>query len=494
MRVLLIYPAFPETFWSFKHALRFISRRSTSPPLGLLTIAAMLPRDWEVRVIDMAVTHLRDKDLAWADMAMISAMLVQRDSTVKVVDRCKEKGLTVVAGGPLFTAYHGEFLQSGIDHFILNDGEATLPRFLKDLQAGKAARVYSEQSFPSMKEAPTPRWDLVNLKKYAEINIQYSRGCPFQCDFCDIGVLFGEKIRTKTTEQVLSELDELYRLKWRGQVFFVDDNFIGNKSRLKKELLPALHFWQRKHGFPFVFSTEASIDLADDPELLALMNTSGFTSVFIGIETVNEDSLLECNKLHNQNRDTLACVRTIHEAGIMVKGGFILGFDSDRKTIFDSLADFIQQSGIVTAMVGLLNAPKGTKLYERLKKEDRLLGNSTGNNTDININFIPKMDMTELIEGYKNVLEQIYSPKEYYERVRKFLLEFKPLRLRLIPLLGWKDYSAFIKSLFLLGVVHKERKHYWRLLFWTLRKRPTMIAQAVTLSIYGHHFRRVFEL
>ncbi len=494
MNVLLIYPAFPDTFWSFKHALKFVSRKATAPPLGLLTIAAMLPREWNLRVVDMAVEKLKESHLVWADMAMISAMLVQRESTEQVVGRCKDHNLTVVAGGPLFTAYSDEFSESGIDHFILNDGEATLPRFLEDWQNGCPEAVYSEATMPSMQTTPAPRWDLVNLRKYAEVNIQYSRGCPFDCDFCDIGVLFGRKIRTKTKEQILAELDALHALKWKGNIFFVDDNFIGNKPKLKKELLPAIHTWQKKHGFPFTFSTEASIDLADDAELRSLMIVCGFTSVFIGIETVNEASLQECNKLHNQNRDTMECIRTIHDSGMMVKGGFIVGFDNDETNIFDALVNFIQNSGIVTAMVGLLNAPKGTQLYNRLLNENRIIGNMSGNNTDASINFIPKMDVAELINGYKKVIEELYTPKEYYKRVRQFLKDYHPIKLKIRPNIGPKEVSAFLKSIFVLGMIEKERFHYWRLLFWTIRKRPALFAQAVTLTIYGFHFRKVFEL
>ena len=490
----MVYPLFPETFWSFKHALKFVSRKSTTPPLGLLTIAAMLPRDWEIKVVDMSVANLEDQDIEWAEQVFISAMIVQKASALDVIRRAKLKNRKVVVGGPLFSAYYKDFADENIDHFILNDGEATLPRYLEDLEQGHPQMIYTEPIMPSMKNTPAPRWDLVNLKKYADVSIQYSRGCPFQCDFCDIGVLFGRKIRTKNTEQILAELDALYSLKWHGNVFFVDDNFIGNKPKLKKDLLPAVYAWQKSHGFPFTFSTEASIDLADDAELRSLMIVSGFTSVFIGIETVNEDSLEECHKYHNKNRDILECVRIIHESGMMVKGGFIVGFDSDTKSVFNTMINFIQESGIVTAMVGLLNAPRGTRLYDRLLSENRILGNSSGDNTDSSTNFIPKMDIADLVNGYRKIVQEIYTPKEYYCRVKRFLQDFKPLKLRTLPLLGWKDVKAFIQSIFVLGIVEKERKHYWKLLFWTLRKRPTLFTEAVTLTIYGFHFRKVFEL
>jgi len=490
VKVLLIYPDFPDTFWSFKYALRFISRKSTSPPLGLLTVAAMLPDDWEMKLVDMKVKRLRDRDLEWADYVLISAMVVQRDSVQQILDRCSQFEVKVVAGGPLFTAYHAEF--TGVDHFVLNDAESTLPQFLSDLESGEPKPVYTTDSFPTLDSTPVPRWDLSNLHKYAEINIQYSRGCPYACEFCDIGVLFGNRIRTKSAEQVLAELDRLHELGWLGTVFFVDDNFIGNKSRLKKNLLPALFKWQDRHDHPFQFTTEASIDLADDPELMTLMAACGFREVFIGIETTNEQALIECNKLHNKRRDMLESVRIIHDHGLMVKGGFILGFDSDNPTIFDKLSSFIEESGIVTAMVGLLNAPKGTSLYKRLEKENRILYDMSGNNTDASINFIPKMDLSVLQKGYKDVIRRIYSPAEYYRRVQTFLRDFKPTKIKVR--IDWSQLNAFFKSIFVLGVVGKERSHYWKLLLWTLRYRPRLIVYAVTFAIYGHHFRKVFGL
>ncbi|MCB2212346.1 DUF4070 domain-containing protein [bacterium] len=490
MKALLVYPDYADTFWSFKYALRFISRKSTSPPLGLLTVAAMLPNEWELKLVDMKVKRLRDKDLDWAEVVLISAMMVQKESSQDVIRRCNNAGVTVIAGGPLFTAYHEEF--EGVDHFVLNDAEETLPEFLADFAEGRAKPVYTTSIYPPMDRSPVPRWDMVNLNKYAEVDIQYSRGCPYACEFCDIGVLFGKRIRAKQTAQVLAELDELHRLGWAGTVFFVDDNFIGNKSKLRKDLLPALFQWQADHNHPFDFTTEASIDLADDPELMTLMVASGFKEVFIGIETTNEEALLECNKLQNKKRDMLESVKILHSNGLMVKGGFILGFDSDNSTIFDKLTAFIEESAIVTAMVGLLNAPKGTKLYKRLEKENRILSNMSGNNTDSSMNFIPKMDLSQLQKGYQDVISRIYSPAEYYRRVRKFLQEYKPIKMKVR--INWNELSAFFRSIFVLGVVGKERTHYWKLLFWTLRYKPRMIVYAVTFAIYGFHFRKVFGL
>lgn len=490
MNALLIYPDVPDTFWSFKYALQFVSRKSTAPPLGLLTVAAMLPEEWNLRLVDLKTKPLRNRDLEWAEIVFISAMQVQRESVLHIIADCNRHGLRIVAGGPLFTAYHEEF--TGIDHFVLDDAEATLPLFLDDLAQGKPKRLYTTDTFPPMTLTPVPRWDLARLSRYAEISIQYSRGCPYDCDFCDIGVLFGRKIRTKTAEQILHELDRLYALKWRGEVFFVDDNFIGNKTKLKRDLLPALLDWQRAHGYPFTFSSEASIDLAQDETLIQSMVDVGFTSIFVGVETTNETALAECNKLHNTRNDPLESVRRIQQRGIMVKGGFIVGFDSDDTNIFDKIAAFIQTSGIVTAMVGLLNAPKDTALYKRLLGENRILQNSSGDNTDSTMNFIPRMDLTTLTEGYHKIIDSIYTPREYYKRVRTFLREF-PNR-KLTGHLTWRDISAFFRSLFILGIVGKERVQYWKLLFWTLFRRPRHIALAITLAIYGFHFRKIFNV
>ena len=411
MKVLLIYPEFPDTFWSFKHALKFIRKQATLPPLGLLTVAAMLPSAWEKRLVDLNVRKLTDEDLAWADFAFISAMVVQRESTCQVIARCKEAGLKIVAGGPLFTAEYDQF--ETVDHFVLNEAELTLQPFLRDLEQGSAQRVYSSTEFPDIHQTPAPLWELADLKHYAGMAIQYSRGCPFDCEFCNITALLGHQPHVKSAEQIIRELEGLYRLGWRGSVFFVDDNLIGNKKHLKKELLPALIEW-RKDKVGLSFNTEVSINLADDDELMELMYKAGFDTVFIGVETPDEDSLAECNKKQNQHRDLVADVQRIQRNGMQVQGGFIIGFDSDTTSIFQRQIEFIQKSGIVTAMVGLLQAPIGTRLYERLTREGRLLGMMSGDNVDGTTNIIPKMNIDILHKGYKTVINSLYAPKNYY--------------------------------------------------------------------------------
>jgi len=487
--ILLLYPEYPDTFWSFKHALKFISKKAVYPPLGLLTVAAMLPGEWDKRLIDMNVQRLNDSDIEWADIVFISAMAVQKKSVKKIVDRCRAFGVKIVAGGPLFTASYEEF--DGIDHFVLNEAEITLPLFLDDLKKGTARHIYSSGEFPELNETPVPLFELANMKRYASMNIQYSRGCPFNCEFCDITALFGRKVRTKSAAQILAELDRIYELGWKGSIFFVDDNFIGNKLKLKKEILPAIIDWMREHRHPFTFSTEASINLSDDDELMQLMVDAGFNSVFVGIETPDEESLAECNKFQNQHRNLVDSIKRIQRYGFEVTGGFIVGFDNDAPSIFQRQIDFIKKSGIIIAMVGLLNAPKNTRLYNRLKKENRLLKNITGNNTDLSLNFVPRMDRGKLIDGYKRILRELYSSKPYNERVKDFLREFRP---RTKPRLGLGHSVALFKSMWILGIKNKGRRHYWNLFFWSLFKRPKLFPSAITFAIYGYHFRTIFDI
>lgn len=492
MKILLVYPEYPVTYWGFQYALKFISKKASFPPLGLLTIAAMLPDSYEKKLIDMNVAKLKDQDMLWADYVFISAMAVQKKSVREVIDRCKSLGIKTVAGGPLFTAEYDEF--DDIDHLLLNEGELTMPAFIRDLENEKAVRIYTSEDWADLRTTPVPLWSLIDTKKYSTLNIQYSRGCPYNCEFCNITSLYGHTPRTKDALQVVKELNTLYESGWRQGVFFVDDNFIGNKAKLKKEILPAIINWMEENKYPFTFLTETSINLADDDELMRMMVKAGFDCVFIGIETPNEDSLIECSKVQNKNRDLIKCVKKLQNFGLQVQGGFIVGFDNDKDTIFESMVDFIQESGIVTAMVGLLNAPKGTKLYQRLAGEGRLEENFSGDNTDFTMNFIPKMDRDKLDKGYRTIVDTIYSPKKYYERVIVFLKEYNFEMSRAAPThVSFVYIMAFIKSVIRLGIVGKERWYYWRLLFWSLFRRPKSFPLAVTLSIYGFHFRKVFE-
>ena len=489
MNTLLIYPKFPETFWSFTYALPFIKKKSAFPPLGLITVAALLPEEWPKRLVDENTEALGDEDLAWADLVLVSAMALQRKGAVQIIERCKGMGLKVVAGGPLFTAEPDAFGQ--VDHLILGEAELTLPAFIADLKNGCPKRIYHADGYPDMHESPVPLWDLIPMNRYASVNIQYSRGCPFNCDFCNITALFGRTPRTKAPQQVVTELDAIYQSGWRGSIFFVDDNFIGNKRSLKEDLLPALTEWRKdKNGC--VFFTEASINLADDPELMTMMAEAGFDSVFIGIETPDEESLTECCKMHNKNRNLLQDVKKIHRFGLQVMGGFIVGFDSDTPSIFQRQIDFIQQSGIVTAMVGMLQAPPGTRLFERLTREKRVCTEFSGDNVDGRTNIIPAMGLDNLLRGYRAMMKQIYAPRKYYQRIRCILEELK-VPVATTPA-DRQRVLAFLRACVRLGVLGKERFQYWRLLAWTLARKPRLLPLAVTLSIYGYHYRRICEV
>lgn len=487
MKILLVYPEFPDTFWSFKHALKFINKKINNPPLGLLTISALLPDHWERKLVDTNIHRLSDRDIEWADMIFLSAMDVQRKSVKRIIKQVKAKGKPIVAGGPLFTGESESFPQ--IDTFILNEGEITLPEFVHDIETGTAPkRLYTTDEFADLSLTPAPDISLLELNEYDCMSIQFSRGCPFQCDFCNVTALLGHTPRTKTVQQIINELDQIYNAGWRRNIFFVDDNFIGNKKIIKNEILPALIEWKKgKEGCHFI--TEASINLADDEELMDMMAQAGFVDVFIGIETPIEDSLIECNKKQNSKRDLIQSVKIIQAHGMQVMAGFIVGFDNDPNDVFDRLINFIQESGIVTAMVGLLQAPYGTKLYSRLSNEGRLLKEMTGDNADGTTNIITKMNPSILRSGYFKIMESIYSPKYLYPRIKTFLEQYSPQLDH--PRLHFNEIAAFFKTIFLMGFNLREARYYWDLLFWTLRNDINKFPVAVTLTIYGYHFRKV---
>jgi radical SAM superfamily enzyme YgiQ (UPF0313 family) len=486
MKILLISPQTPDTFWSFKHALRFVSKKASMPPLGLLTVAAMLPGDWNLRLVDLDVERLSDDDLIWADHVMIGAMLVQQSSVHELVERCRQLNKSVIAGGPLFTTGHESFPE--IQHFVLGESEELIAQLVQDMRAGALQRFYQTQHRPGLALTPTPRWDLINLRNYATMSVQFSRGCPFDCEFCDIIVMNGRVPRTKSAPQLVGELEALRRRGWDDMVFIVDDNFIGNKRRTK-ELLHAIIEWRGRTGAKMGFLTEASVNLADDPELSRLMVKAGFKKVFVGIETPSVEALAECRKLQNRNRDLVASVKALQAAGLQGMGGFIVGFDSDTQDIFKRQFDFIQRSGVATAMVGLLTALPQTRLWKRLQGEGRLESKSSGNNTDGMLNFTPRLNREFLVTGYRELMRKLYEPATYYQRIRTFLKSHRPTGPRLR--VSRADFIAFLKSFWVLGVRHRGRFAYWRFLWSTLIKRPRQFPQAMELAILGHHFRCV---
>ena len=515
-RVLLVSPCIPTTYWSYKYALPFVRKKALLPPLGLMTVAGMLPEQFELKLVDMNVEALRREDIEWADIVFLSAMIVQQKSFDQVVALCREFTTPVVAGGPYPTSSFETI--EGVDHFVLDEAEYTLPEFLRDWQRGQARHVYRAEGKPDLALTPLPRFDLVDVNLYESMPLQFSRGCPFDCEFCDITELFGRKPRTKDPQQFLREVEHVYETGFRGSLFIVDDNFVGNRHKAKR-LLPGLAAWQKAHGYPFSLSTEASITLAQDEELLDMMVDSGFTMVFIGIETPDAKTLAMAHKTQNLREDILSSVARIQRRGIEVSGGFIVGFDGETEDIFERQKEFIQKAGIPTAMVGLLIALPHTQLYRRLKKEGRILAETHGNNThDFELNFVPQMPRQKLVRGYKWLLNQVYAPRNYFERALILVKRFAGGEIeRTVPAPGdsaggvtavgvrptevasaqdihrsvrLRDILALFRSLFRQGFSFYGY-HYLRYLIKVLATDASLFPHAVTVAVRGHHFIRI---
>jgi radical SAM superfamily enzyme YgiQ (UPF0313 family) len=491
--ILLVYPKVPSnTYWSFKCALKFIRKKSAMPPLGLLTIAALFPDKYNLKLIDLNVAPLNESDIHWADAIFISAMIVQQDSMREVIRRCKRVGKIIVAGGPFPTSNYQDI--ADVDHFLLGEVDLTLSDFLLDLEKCIAKPVYPIPCHPDISNLPVPRFDLLDMDAYGSMAIQYSRGCPFHCEFCDIWTIYGNKPRLKSADTLLEELDTLYDLGWRGPVFLVDDNFIGNKKRVKTELLPALKVWQIDHGYPYHFFTEASINMGEDEKLLSAMREAGFNQVFIGVETPDPKGLEETGKKQNLKANMENSIRTIQRHGMEVMAGFIIGFDSDKEDIFDRQISFIQQNAIPKAMIGFLNALPGTRLYHRLKMEGRILKASLGNNTHcMTTNFKTIMDPNRLKEGYKNILACVYdfNLKNYFERCSHFLdtIEYTGYFQRKIYV---KDLIIFFRSIY--GQVFTPYGfQYLKFVFRSMIKHPNIFGEAISLCISGHHFYTITQ-
>src|ERR1051325_3640408 len=489
MRVLLINPEFPDTYWSFRHALGFEGKRCAFPPLGLLTVSALLPSDWERRLIDLNIETLKTSDIDWADMVFATAMLVQKDSLKQVVKRCKSGGKRVVLGGPHVTTTIEDLPEA--DHVFVGEAETTLPEFVKDLAAGVAKRRYEAVDRPPLAITPLADFHLANLKRYSAMSVQYSRGCPFNCEFCGIIEIYGRVPRTKSIQQMLAEFESLRKLNWRGTVFIVDDNFIGHKKNVRL-LLPELAKWQKRNGYPFSLLTESSVNLADDEPLLKEMREAGFRRVFLGIETPVEESLKEAQKSQNRG-NLLQSVKKIQSYGMEVMAGFIVGFDNDPADIFERQIDFIRESAIPLAMVGLLNALPDTQLWKRLEREGRLLGEASGNNTSCTLNFKTRMDPAVLIQGYQSIMRTIYAPREYYQRalesMKRTAQQFvEPQRYSVVS-----GVTAFTHVMLKLGIVDSERKDFWRFFSQAVLKHRDKLAETLRLAAMGYHFRKLNE-
>ena len=489
---LLIYPEFPPSYWGGKFALEFVGKKAGFPALGLLTVAGMFPKDYDLRVVDMNVTSLQDEDLKWADLVFTSSMIVQKDSLNSVIERCKRIGVPVVSGGPHPTSFHDEI--DAVDHFLLDEVEQILPHFLQDFTNGSAKKIYRAPEKPDVTRTPLPRFDLIDFNDYHSMCLQFSRGCPFNCEFCDITKLFGRVPRTKSPEQMVKEFDYLYRLGWRGDLFLVDDNFIGNK-REALELLPVIAEWQKEKDYPFSLFTEASVNLANTEPLMDAMIEAGFSWVFLGIETPTPKALIKTKKQQNTSKREdnflLNSVHKIQQKGMVVSGGFILGLDGEDENVFDAQIDFIQEAGIPMAMVGLLTALKGTDLYDRLNSEGRLLEETTGTSFNVVLNFKTEMDPQTLTDGYRRVLTTIYDPtlENYFERCLTMLKNVKPTKHR-VKHVGKTEIVAMLKSI-RRQVFSKQGPAYLRFLAKVIRDHPRMIPEAFHLAVMGYHFEKL---
>jgi radical SAM superfamily enzyme YgiQ (UPF0313 family) len=486
-RILLVYPEFPTTYWSYKHIMSFLGKKAVMPPLGLMTVAAMIPDQYDLSLIDMNVAKLSAKDIENVDLVFISAMIVQKDSFEKAVALCNNHNVPVVAGGPYPTSSFTQI--KGVDYFILNEAEITLPDFFNDYERGVPKKIYQSDIKPDITKTKPFRLDLVNVKDYSNMVVQYSRGCPFSCEFCDIIEMFGRIPRTKLPDQFLNEINMIYASGFRGPVFIVDDNFIGNKNNVKI-LLKNLLSWQELHGFPFAFFTEASINLAQDDELMDLMVSANFDMVFTGIETPDPETLEKCRKIQNTKVDLYESIRKIQNKGLEVTGGFIIGFDTDSADIFDRQIDFIQKAGIPTAMIGLLTALPNTQLYRRLRDENRLLGESNGNNThEMGMNFITKMPLTTILDGYKYVISELYSPKKYFERALVLIKNLSAHKNKSTKIY-WTDIRALLHSLFR-QTFSRYGFYYIKFLIQSIRYNFRRFPQAVAVAVMGFHYFKI---
>lgn len=490
MNILLVYPQMPDTFYAMRHFIGVVGKKAAYPPLGLLTIASLMPESWNRKLVDLNVSALTETDLKWADFVFLSAMNVQEESVRAVVDICNKAGVKVVAGGPLFTHEHERF--QGIDHFVLNEAEITLPLFIDDLTKGTLKPIYQTNEFADVTQSPLPAFELADMKQYVYSIVQYSRGCPYMCDFCDVTALFGRRPRTKTSEQIILELEAINRLGQVKLILFADDNLIGNKRELKKDLLPALIEWRKKTNPGFFFATQLTINLADDEELMQLLLMAGFRHIFIGIETPDEESLKSSHKNQNLKRDPFANIRKLHEAGFMISAGFIVGFDTDTVSSFQRQIDFIQQSGIPLPIVNILKAPPGTELYQRIKKEGRLSRPFAFSEGETNI--VPVMDEKELFDGFIQVITNIYSPEKSYERIITFLEGYRfPKNVIKVP----EQYSLseiwmVFRVFYLLGVRYPHRKYFWKLLYWCLKHNRKYLDKGIFYGIMIYQMHQTF--
>ncbi len=489
MRVLLLYPLFPSTFWSFEKILELVDRKVLLPPLGLVTVAAILPQEWEFKLVDRNVRDVTEAEWEWAEMVILSAMIVQKQDLLDLIQEAKRRGKKVAVGGPYPTSVPEDAQAAGTDYLILDEGEITLPLFVEAVQRGETQGVFrSDGEKPAVTDTPIPRFDLLELDAYDSMSVQFSRGCPFQCEFCDIIVLYGRKPRTKTPQQLLAELKCLYDLGWRRAIFMVDDNFIGNKRNVKL-LLRELKGWMAEYQYPFSFNTEASVDLGQDEELLELMVDCNFNGVFLGIETPDADSLEMTKKFQNTRNSLVDAVNAINRSGLRVMAGFIIGFDGEKRGAGDRIVEFVEQTAIPTALFGVLQALPNTALWHRLEKEGRLLSNRVDGNQMVLMNFVPTRPIEEIAQEYVQTFCTLYEPERFLDRTYRHFLNMAPPRCKApgqFPSLV--DLRALAIIIWRQGVKRSTRWKFWHHLFSIIKRNPGVWEHYLTVCAHAEHF------
>ena len=492
MRTLFLYPQFPKTFWSYEKILELVNRKVLLPPLGLATVAALLPQDWEMKLVDRNVRDVTEAEWDWAELVVISGMIVQKDDMQVQIREAKRRGLLVAVGGPYASSTPDAPEIVEADFKVLDEGEITLPQFVSAIQRGeRSGRFSAERDKPDVTATPIPRFDLLELDAYDSMSVQFSRGCPFNCEFCDIIVLYGRKPRTKTPEQLIGELQRLYDLGWRRSIFLVDDNFIGNK-RNAKLLLPQIKSWQQERGYPFSFTTEASVDLADDEEMMRMMHDARFESVFLGIETPDESSLETARKVQNTRNPLDAAVDRITANGIRVMAGFIIGFDGEKDGAGHRIVDFVTRTGIPAAMMGMLQALPNTALWYRLEKEGRLIQDKDAakgvNQTNL-LNFKPTRPIRDIANEYVEAFCALYEPNAYMDRVYSYYLKMGAPRWKAAAKLpSLIDLRALSIVVWRQGVKRSTRTRFWRYVISMARRNPALLEQFISVLAHNEHF------
>ena len=498
MNVLLCYPIFPTSFWSFEKAVQGIGKKAFMPPLCLITVAALMPKEWDYRLKDRNIEEVSEEDWDWADLVMFSGMIAQKEDYLGQIREAKRRGKTVLVGGPYATSLPNDFIDAGADYLVLDEGEYTIPLFLEAFNDGAKTGIYRSKDKPDVSLSPVPRFDLLDMDAYFLMSIQYSRGCPFQCEFCDIIILYGRKPRTKTADQIKLELDTLLELGWSGGIFFVDDNFIGNKRTVKPFLKEVID-WQTKNGYPFSFTTEASIDMAGDDELLELMALSKFSTVFIGIETPDTDSLSLTMKHQNNRKPMEESLEKIARAGLRIMAGFIIGFDNEKTGAGHRVYDFATANSIPGVTFSMLQALPGTALWDRLKAEGRLMDDANLTQTTL-LNFVPTRPIEEIAEEYVEAFWKLYEPKNYMKRVFDHFMMVGTAKVHSDPVLrkklankhktdfDWNGAKFLMKIIWRQGILRNTRVVFWKYLAKLWKHNRGGIPNFLSFSIFIEHF------